>query len=350
MIFPFDEFQPDASETAVPGAQKARAMMAGAAPGFLRSVESAVARLVQPIANAQRAASFTNAILLGIARIGHRHGRFGDDFHAYHNEEHALEILGRRIARLQEVAFGDELDIEAWPTLGLFAACHDLRQRESMDSASRVGRNEMASIAECFRILDASGFDASRDSALYAALELMIAGSTFEATPTARSPADAAAEAGPLAPQLAPLLDSLRPAWRDDADLRRAHALAQIASDLDTANVGEDFAHLCASGARLCIEREMREGRSLDAANSFSPVFGFLTTGQEHYFFDLHRFCDPLGKRAFAEGKTLNEPRLRQQVATLRQRYAGDEGHVGRDVIAAHLELSGAGNLVTLPP
>jgi hypothetical protein len=299
--------------------------------------------------DAARGGVFADAIWLGIARIGHRHGRFGTDFHAYHNEEHVLEILDRRIPRLLAVVRESELEAEAWPTLGLFAACHDLRQREPMDSTSRVGRNELASVAEAFRILDLCGFDRHRDHdrALYLAIELMIAGSTFDATPTPRSPADAAAAAGPLAPQLAEILDRIAPDWRADADAVRAHALAQVASDLDTANVGEDFAHLCASGARLCIEREMRQGRSLDDASSFEPVLGFLTTAQEHYFFELHRFCDPLGERAFAQGKEANAPRLRALVAKLRAQFDGaDPGTTGRHVLDAHLHGSGASALV----
>ncbi|HRQ65436.1 MAG TPA: hypothetical protein PKZ76_11360 [Xanthomonadaceae bacterium] len=347
MIFDLAEFGADASERAVPGPAEARALIAMHHAALAARIDAAVARVCTRAIDAQRSAAFANAMWLGIARIGHRHGRFGDDFHAYHNEEHALEILDRRIPRLLAVVREGELDAEAWPTLGLFAACHDLRQRERMDSASRVGRNELASVAETFRILDVCGFDQGRDRALYLAIELMIAGSTFDATPTPRSPADAAAAAGPLAPQLAGILDDIAPRWREDADAVRAHALAQVASDLDTANVGEDFAHLCASGARLCIEREMRQGRNLDDSASFEPVLGFLTGAQEHYFFELHRFCDTLGERAFAQGKEANAPRLRALVAQLRSRFdSADPASTGRHVLDAHLQGSGASALV----
>jgi hypothetical protein len=347
VIFDASGSSADASERQLPDAAAARALIRARAADFAADTEAAIARLCARLPDARRAAAFADAIWLGIGRIGLRHGRFGVDFHAYHNEEHAFEILDRRVPRLMEVASDDELDDEAWPTLGLFASCHDLRQREPMDSASRIGRNELASIAEGFRILDASGFDRVRDRRLYLALELMIAGSTFDATPTARSPADAAAVAGPLAPHLAPILDRHAPGWRDDPDILRAHTLAQVASDLDTANVGEDFAHFCASGARLCIEREMRQGRDLDGPDSFRPVLGFLTRGQEFYFFELHRFCDPLGERAFASGKEANAPRLRQLVADLQARF-GDGGRTltGRMVLEAHLRAAGAEGLV----
>jgi hypothetical protein len=349
VILPFDEFGADASESLLPGVAEARHLIARSDAGFGDRAEGAIGRTLTAITDPDRARAFADAMLLGVARIGHRHGRFGDDFHAYHNEEHALEILDRRLSRLIEVTEPGELDVEAWPTLGLFAACHDLRQREAMDSSCRVGRNELASIAEAFRILDACGFRRDADRALYLALELMIAGSTFDATPTPRSPADAAAEAGPLAPQIGELLDRQAPGWRDDVDARRAHALAQIASDLDTANVGEDFAHLCASGARLCIEREMREGRSLDGPDSFKPVLGFLTKGQEHYFFHLHRFCDPLGERAFGAGKAANAPRLRELVQEISRRFSDATGGSGAQVLAAHLDLSGATHLIETP-
>ena len=43
-----------------------------------------------------------DAALLGTARLGLRHGSFGDDFHAYHNETHVLEVGERRLLRMLE--------------------------------------------------------------------------------------------------------------------------------------------------------------------------------------------------------------------------------------------------------
>ena len=55
-----------------------------------------------------------DATLLGTARLGLRHGSFGDDFHAYHNEFHVLEVGERRLLRLFEPAAGQALSAADW--------------------------------------------------------------------------------------------------------------------------------------------------------------------------------------------------------------------------------------------
>ncbi len=52
----------------------------------------------------------------------------------------------------------------------------------------------------------------------------------------------------------------------------------------------EPFHQFATSAENLCREREMLSGRSLDAGESALPVLGFLTDGQDRFFFDLHRF------------------------------------------------------------
>jgi hypothetical protein len=132
------------------------------------------------------------------------------------------------------------------------------------------------------------------------------------------------------------------PGWRADPQLVRATELALIASDLDTANVGERFAELAASAARLAAEREMRSGRALSSADSGKPVLGFLTDGQERYFFDLHRYCSALGNAVFGKGKEFNAPRVRGLAAALRARFGSRPAgsYTGREVIDAHLALA----------
>ncbi|MDW8478794.1 MAG: hypothetical protein RML12_01525 [Xanthomonadales bacterium] len=223
--------------------------------------------------------------------------------------------------------------------LGVFAACHDLRQRESGDREDGIGANELASIAETRRILVGCGFHPERDRAAFATLELMIAGSSFDASPPV-NPAEAAATAGALAPRLPALLDRLLPRWRDDPVLRRGVRLAMVASDLDIGNVGESFDRFCLSSARLCVEREALAGRRLDGRESFAPVLVFLSDGQERYFFELHRFSDPLGERAFGAEKAANAPRVRALAAALRNRFGGASA-TGGEVLAAF--LAGAG-------
>ena len=287
-----------------------------------------------------------NAVLLSLARFGVRHGSFGHDFHAYHNEDHALEILDRRLGRVLRQIGVQALPGRDWLALSLFATCHDLRQRETVEFTHSIGNNEAASIAETHRILQITGFDEKADHELFVALEVMIAGSTFDARPSpptaAYNTAEAVATGGPLAPVLAVQLDAEQPKWREDPLLVRAVELALIASDLDTANVGERFTDLANSAARLAAEREMRSGRALGDAASGPPVLSFLTGGQERYFFDLHRFCSELGKQVFADAKAANAARVRSLSAALKDRFANQspESYTGAEVLSAHLALA----------
>lgn len=289
-----------------------------------------------------------DALLLSMARLGVRHGSFGHDYHHYHNENHAMEILERRIGRVLEEMGVNALPGRDWLALALFATCHDLRQREPVSFSHGIGANEAASAAETFRILDASGFSRQADEDLYLALEIMIAGSTFDATP--RPPqsqfntAEIVATGGPLAPKLAGELDHTDPHWRENAKLNHAIELALIASDLDTANVAEPFPELAASAGRLAAEREMRSGRSLDDGDSGQPVLGFLTGGQERYFFELHRFCSGLGRAVFGDGKVENAPKVRALSDLLRERFGkrAPGSYSGGEVLATHLDLSAA--------
>jgi hypothetical protein len=285
-----------------------------------------------------------SATLLALARMGVRHGSFGSDFHSYHNENHALEILDRRLGRVLGQEGVQALPGRDWLALSLFATCHDLRQRETVEFRHGIGNNEAASIAETHRILEVAGFQAKEHEELFVALEIMIAGSTFDASP--RSPTYNVAEivttGGPLAPRLATELDTARPSWREEPLLERAIKLALIASDLDTANVGERFAEFAQSAARLAAEREMRAGRSLNSPESGQPVLGFLTDGQERYFFDLHRFCSDLGTAVFGQGKDYNAPRVRELADELRRRFGerAQGSFTGDEVLHAHLTLA----------
>ena len=65
----------------------------------------------------------------------------------------------------------------------------------------------------------------------------------------------------------------------------------------------------------------MRSGRSLDSAESAGPCIGFLSDGQERYFFELHKFCSPLGSATFAPVKQANASRVRAIASAIRQRY-----------------------------
>ncbi|MCB1560722.1 MAG: hypothetical protein KDI75_06470 [Xanthomonadales bacterium] len=285
-----------------------------------------------------------DAVRLGLARFGMRHGHWGDDFHPYHNEHHAQEILFRRIDRLLDVHGLDALPLQDWLALALFAVCHDLRQREAADFSRPVGNNEAASISETARILDICGFDASRHHNQYVALELMIAGSTFDPRPAPEpshfNAAEVVTSGGALAPDLPQMVRAVDPALMDDPDVQRGLRLALIASDLDTANVGEAFPSFAESSARLCREREMLAGRGLDNEDSLRPCLGFLSNGQEHYFFRLHRFHSTLGRDAYANGKAANAERLRRLIAALREEFEQTDGRTGNDVLMSFSRLS----------
>jgi hypothetical protein len=282
-----------------------------------------------------------DAVRLAYARLALRHGRLGTDFHAYHNEGHILEICGDRIDRLVATLGLDALPLRDWCALLLFGAGHDLRQREAPALVDGVGANERASIAETWRILDATGFSRTHDADLYTALELMIAGSTFDGRPPPGdhpyNAADLVQRGGALAARLEPLLDARRPGWRLEADLVNALHLARIAADLDTANVADPFAHFATTAEKLCREREMLSGRLLEAGESAQPVLTFLTDGQDRFFFEQHRFQSDAGRAAFAAGKSANAGPLKALGAGLRAHVAAHgPPRSGAEVIAAY--------------
>jgi hypothetical protein len=208
----------------------------------------------------------------------------------------------------------------------LFGAGHDLRQREAPHLYAGVGANERASIEETQRILDATGFSREHDADLYLALELMIAGSTFDARPPPGgylyNAADLVQSGGALAAKLDTALDAYQPDWRADPACVNGHRLALVAADLDTANVAEPFATFARTAENLCREREMLAGRSLAAGESALPVLGFLTDGQDRFFFELHRFQSELGRAAFEPGKQANAAKLKALCMGLRARVA----------------------------
>ena len=283
------------------------------------------------------------AVRLAYARLALRHGHLGGDFHAYHNEGHILEICGGRIDRLIEANGLRSFSLRDVCALMVFGAGHDLRQREAQHLVSGVGANERASIDETRRILQICGFSEDRDADIFVALELMIAGSTFDARPPPGghlyNAADLVQSGGALAAKLDQTLDIRRPGWCADAQIVHAQRLALIAADLDTANVAEPFRQFATTAENLCREREMLSGRSLDAGESALPVLGFLTDGQDHFFFDLHRFHSEPGRAAFESGKQTNAPKLKALCMGVRARIAMHGAPANGDqIIAAYRE------------
>ena len=342
------KFPADDIELLVPDAATARALVSARRPDLLTLLQRRRERIsAVPQWQLHHAADVErgeNTLLIAFCRLALRHGSWGTDFHAYHNEEHILEILGSRIDCLLEHVGIDGLALRDWYLLSLFAAGHDLRQRETPQFVAGVGSNEQASIEETFRILQICGFDDATSLALYKSMALMIAGSTFDARPAPNdleyNSAELAQSGGALAQRLDRKLDAHLPNWRSDEDLQHALPLALLAADLDTANVAAPFPVFAASAERLCREREMRSHRSLQDEVSAAPVLAFLTDGQERYFFDLHRFHSDIGRATFEAAKQENAARLQAQTMALRARVAmHGMPKTGDEVIAIYRQV-----------
>ncbi len=345
MILGFaSEFPPDQTEHELPDVASARARLGAKAQPLddvFEHLREALAGLLRDPADRALFARAADAALLGYARLALRHGSLGSDFHPYHNETHVLDLCGPRLDRLLQTIGPNALQLPQWLSLLLFAACHDLRQRQAPHPIDGVGANERASWEESQRILTSCGLDEQRDAALWLALELAVAGSTFDARPLATqgalNAADLVHSGGALAARLDHVLDRRHPAWRSDPQLVAAWKLALIAADLDTANVSETFDRFAASGENLCRERELLAGRSLAADESAQPVLAFLGDGQSRFFFELHRFNSEAGMAAFGAGKQANAPRLKALIMGTRARIAlGGVPRSGDDVIAAY--------------
>jgi hypothetical protein len=333
----------DACERLVTDGATARRLVAERSPQLLELLAHRRERFAplleqNPNAPVQQA---EDAILLAFCRLAYRHGSWGQDFHHYHNEGHIFEILGSRLERLIDTIGLQTLPLRDWFLLTLFAAAHDLRQREIPEFTAGIGSNERASIEETFRILRACGFSQDSHADVYFGIELMIAGSTFDARPPPKAREYNSAEVvvqsgGALAQKLEIKLDKYAPNWRSDAHIWHALGLAQIAADLDTANVAEPFPLFMASAERLCLEREMRSHRDPASAEAAQPMLSFFTTGQEHYFFDLHRFNSAYGRATFAPAKEANTELVRQVINDMR---AIAPPQTGDDVLRAFRAL-----------
>lgn len=292
-----------------------------------------------------------DAVILGVVRLGLRHGHFGNDLHTYHNEDHALELLFGRLDRVLEAAGPEHFNLHDALALELFAAGHDLHQREPGVDASGIGHNELASLAETVRIMEACGFDRVQDADQFLAVAMSIAGSTFDAKANDALPladdkldelGDPMSSGGAMAPRLREWLSRQAPGQAVDSNMERALSLACIAADLDTGNVGDPFLLFCESARRLCQEREMRAGRSLGSVESGKSCIDFLLNGQSHYLFDLHRFNSVLGERAFSASKEQNGRRLRALSASFERELVRPDhiGLSGRRVLDIYADLA----------
>ena len=344
-------FPPDAVEREIPDVETAERLLGERDPSFLRYIGQRRAHFERLFGDAHRTLldRAEKALKVAYARFARRHGTWGDDLHHYHNERHAVEILADRLDYLCDRATPEALPPRDWVMLTLFGAMHDLRQREKPDLEQLVGANERATIDEAHRIFELAGFDPDADRDVYDDLDMMIAGSTFHTQPRRNpdiNPAEAASSAGALAPTLVKLLDRDQPGWQQDPELEHRVRLTLIASDLDTANVAEPIIKLAKSAVRLCKEIEYRCGRDL-GTESAAPVLGFLTRGQEAYFFELHQFDSELGAEVLGAMKEKNATLVKALTGHIREVF-GDQpepGTTGSEIIDEFMhkasELSG---------
>ena len=328
-------YQADASESALPDAKAARQLLAQKRPDIISRLETRILS----VASGKPTAKYLDAALLGTARLGLRHGSFGSDFHHYHNEDHVLDLAERRLGRMIEQCGLDAMPPEDWLALILFSACHDLRQRETKDAPGPVGGNEASSISETFRILNVCGFDPIKDRPAYVALELMIAGSTFDPRLSEASLDTVNLTGGALARSLGLWLDGVKPTWRQDHDARRGERLGRMAADIDTANVGEDFNLLGRSALQLAEEQLMRRGLSPEQPESAEQALSFLSYGQQHYFFDLHRFSSREAERVFGPQKRANSEKVRSTSVALAAHFQSSPATNGRVIMDAFAAL-----------
>jgi hypothetical protein len=340
MDFHYQQFQADACEMRFADVAHAQELLRQRRPDLPAVMAEVGASFIRHFGERFRSTlqHTQDALALSFVRMATRHGSWGDDVHDYHNEEHALEVLNGRLARVRLSWGWQGLEAQEWILLALFATCHDLRQREAPGFENNVGANERASIAEAHRILLAAGFDAKRDQEYFESLAWMIAGSTFDARPVPPLPmnsADVVNSGGSLSSALLLEFEKRHPDFQQSAELSRRARLILYAADLDTANVGEPFLTFVNSSLRLVREREMRAGRSLEHNESAAEVFEFLTHGQERYFYKLHRFVSKLGRDVFGQGKTINSPKLKKLTDALRESFPPEKlaRATGADVI-----------------
>lgn len=265
-----------------------------------------------------------------VVRMAYRHGALGDDPHAYHNQDHLLELLEQKLPALIAAADLAPIDRDA---LVLFCACHDLRQREARRHRDDpVGANEAASQAEAERLMADVGLDGTP---LRLRVRWAIAGSTFAAGVD-----EAGRGQGAFAHGMAGWLASERPDWSNEPTLVQAERLARIAADLDTSNVASSYPAFAASAVALAIERQQRAGRELSAPDAGEDCLRFLSDGQAHYVFDLQRFGSAEGSRAFGPQRDRNAARVRATGERLREAFSAGAPVDAQAVITTFLAIA----------
>jgi len=258
--------------------------------------------------------------LICLARMAGRLGTTADQHYNYHDELHPIDLLDHMLILLRS----DEalrITPPEWMYLFIFSAAHDLRQGFPGYDANGVGNNERASADEAIRILELAGFNREEDFPMFDVIEWMIHGTTFllgemELGGGIFGP-------GALAPRLAekiqPMGESFGPLSND-----QVCELVLLAADIDTANVAQPIDQFAEQSESLCREFHKLQGISLNSADSGKTAFGFLTRGQEQYFFNSQRFNSRLARAALNESKNRTGEQLRELIAWLEERFTDE--------------------------
>ena len=266
-------------------------------PAFLRWLDEERAWVDRQLDPPPFAEPVIDLIVMGFARMALRNGSQSPAPLHYHNESHVLEIL-HRLHRVMKEAPESVTD---WYALALFAACHDLRQREP-GQATRLrgcGVNEEASWKELERLIGDWSLDLP-DHWLQAQ-RWMIEGSTF---------------------YMGMRLGSCQGAWAADLVRQQAMPVAVreqvlLAADLDTANVAEGFLELARSTLALAHERLLLKPAE-DAQGELDFLRKFLEEVQWHYMAQCQQFRSGAGRRVFEAQKNRNLEHLRRFINRLK--------------------------------
>lgn len=279
-----------------------------------------------------------DAAVISLARVSTRHGSLGEDHHHYHDEIHPTALLGR-LFRIYDSPRGNEIDTHERLYLATFACAHDLRQRAGNQvGTDGVGGNERASADEWRRIMDIVGFDRDKDADVYELTTLMIHGTTFN---TGFGPEADKWPLGALAPRLVADITAQHADWQERPELRRQLKLIPLAADIDTGSVADPFEDYALEATNLAREMEGRKGNGVLDASTAPGVLGFLTDGQERFFFELQQFNSDIARDVFAETKEANSRRLKELSGWMRENYsdaASDGRATGEDIVSAFLD------------
>ncbi|MCI1711523.1 MAG: hypothetical protein LKM39_15200 [Chiayiivirga sp.] len=132
-------FPADAVERQLPDVATAQRLVASKRPDFAELLALRRERLLRAFGTDLRAPldRTERALTLGLARFGARHGSWGDDYHHYHNENHALEVLDGRLGRLMDQIGIEALAAEDWLACPCSAPAMTCASAKSSTSATR---------------------------------------------------------------------------------------------------------------------------------------------------------------------------------------------------------------------